>query len=223
LHPEFDTEQEFSDQRNKFGALLLLPRSFNASYGDKSYLEKLPHYFSHNLLARSLHSRCYENNPRFIQLITERRIPFQSYPDDFTPADIKQRQALYQAMCERIWDPANLGVTVPDHPTAEPSSQRYYGVSFRQLVAARLVGPGAILTGSRSGLQRTAAVTADGRIRLDDGTEFESPSAAACAALHVRSWNGWDFWRVVTANGPVRLSRIRQDYLQSSDLSVEDG
>lgn len=223
LYPEFGTEQEFADQRNKFGALLLLPRSFNASYGAKPYSEKLPHYFSHNLLARSLHPRCYENNPRFIQLITERRLPFQPYPASFTSADIKQRQSLYQAICETIWDPASLGLTVPDRPTAEPSSQRHYGVSFRQLVAARLVAPGAILTGSRSGLQRTAAVTADGRIRLNDGAEFDSPSAAACAALHVRSWNGWDFWRVVTANGPVRLSRIRQDYLQNGDPPAEDG
>jgi uncharacterized protein DUF1524 len=67
-HTEFRSEQDFAHQRNKFGALLLLPRSFNASYGDKPYGEKVPHYYAHNLLARSLHPRCYENNPRFTQL-----------------------------------------------------------------------------------------------------------------------------------------------------------
>ena len=221
FHPEFDSEQAFADQRNKFGALLLLPRSFNASYGDKPYSEKLPHYFGHNSLARSLHPRCYENNPRFIRLVTERELPFRAYPDDFTAPAIQQRQLLYRAMCETIWDPARLGLNVPDRPVPQASSQQHYGVSFRQLVAARLVLPGATLTGSRAGQQRTATVTADGRIRLDGGDVFDSPSGAAIAALHVRSWNGWDFWRVVMPNGPIRLSRIRQDYLQSGDPSGE--
>lgn len=222
LHPEFDSEQGFADQRNKFGALLLLPRSFNASYGGKPYVEKLPHYFSHNLLARSLHPRCYENNPRFTRLIAERELPFQPYPDDFTVAAIHQRQSLYQAMCEAIWDPARLGLKVPDRAAPEPSSQRHYGVSFRQLVAARLVPPAATLRGARAGQNWTATVTVDGRIRLDDGAEFDAPSAAAIAALHVRSWNGWDFWRVDTSNGPIRLSRIRQDYLQSAATFSEN-
>jgi len=221
FHPQFDSEQAFADQRNKFGALLLLPRSFNASYGDKPYSEKLPHYFRHNILAQSLHPRCYENNPRFMRLITERKLPFQAYPDDFTVPAIQQRQLLYQTMCETIWDPAALGLNVPDRPVPQASSQQHYGVSFRQLVAARLVSPGATLTGSRAGQQWTATVTADGRIRLDGGGEFDSPSGAAIAALHVRSWNGWDFWRVVMPNGPIRLSRIRQDYLQSGDPSGE--
>ncbi len=222
LHPEFDSEQGFADQRNKFGALLLLPRSFNASYGDKLYRDKLPHYFSHNLLARSLNPRCYENNPRFTRLIAERKLPFQAYPGDFTVSAIRERQLLYQAMCEAIWDPAALGLNVPDRPAAEPSSQRHYGVSFRQLVAARLISPGATLRGARGGQTWTATVTGDGRIRLDDGAEFDAPSAAAIAALHVRSWNGWDFWRVDTSNGPIRLSRIRQDYLQSTAMSSEN-
>ena len=80
FHPEFDSEQAFADQRNKFGALLLLPRSFNASYGDKPYSEKLPHYFGHNSLARSLHPRCYENNPRFIRLSHRAGTAFPGVP-----------------------------------------------------------------------------------------------------------------------------------------------
>ncbi len=161
------------------------------------------------------------DNPRFIRLITEPKLPFQAYPHDFTVPAIQQRQLLYQTMCETIWDPAALGLNVPDRPVPQASSQQHYGVSFRQLVAARLVSPGATLTGSRAGQQWTATVTADGRIRLEGGGEFDSPSGAAINALHVRSWNGWDFWRVVMPNGPIRLSRIRQDYLQSGDPSGE--
>ena len=44
------TEVAFADQRNSFGGLLLLPKSFNASYGDMSYEKKLPHYFGQNTL-----------------------------------------------------------------------------------------------------------------------------------------------------------------------------
>jgi hypothetical protein len=46
---------DFAAYRNRIGALLLLPKSFNASYGDLPYQEKLSHYNSPNLLARSLH------------------------------------------------------------------------------------------------------------------------------------------------------------------------
>jgi hypothetical protein len=216
-HPEFSSEQDFADQRNKFGALLLLPRSFNASYGDKPYSEKLPHYYSHNLLARSLHPRCYDNNPQFVRLTADGELPFESHPAEFTVSAIQQRQSLYEALCAAIWNPARLGIAVPEQSAsgaAEASAARRYGVSFRQLVDAGLISPGAGLTGTRAGQQMTANVTAEGRIRLDTGGEFDAPSAAAIAALHVRSWNGWDFWRVNTPNGPVRLSRIRQDYLQ---------
>jgi hypothetical protein len=225
LHPEYSSEQEFADQRNQFGALLLLPRSFNASYGDKPYAEKLPHYYAHNLLARSLHPRCYENNPRFTRLAAERHLPFEPHPAEFDAAAIEQRQSLYEALCTAIWDPASLGLSVPDLSpagTAESSPQRRYGVSFWQLVEAGLIAPGSSLTGTRAGHQVDASVTAEGRIRLDGGSEFDAPSAAAIAALHVRSWNGWDFWRVNLPNGPVRLSRIRQDYLQRGGVPGED-
>ena len=220
-HPEFISEQDFAEQRNRLGGLLLLPRSLNASYGDKPYVEKLPHYFSQNILARSLHPRCYENNPRFLQLSMERHLPFRAFPEDLSVEAIQQRQSVYHAMCEIIWDPTQLGLNVPDLPKPGISSQRHYGVSFRQLVTAGLVSAGTRLTGSRSGEEATATVTAAGRIQLADGREFDSPSAAAIAALHVRSWNGWAFWRVVTPSGPIRLSRIRQDYLQRGGTAGE--
>ena len=57
------TPADFAEYRNRIGGLLLLPKSFNASYGDLTYAEKLPHYNTQNLLARSLHPQCYEHNP----------------------------------------------------------------------------------------------------------------------------------------------------------------
>ena len=67
-HPELPSEQAFADQRNKFGGLLLLPKDFNASYGDKPYADKLEHYFGQNLLAKSLHPTLLRDNPTFLRL-----------------------------------------------------------------------------------------------------------------------------------------------------------
>src|SRR5207244_1098182 len=47
---EFSHPSEFAEYRNRLGDLLLLPKSFNASYGDLPYEEKLVHYDSQNLL-----------------------------------------------------------------------------------------------------------------------------------------------------------------------------
>lgn len=51
---EFDSEIDFNQTRNNIGGLLLLPKSFNASYSDSSYEIKVEHYFSQNILAQSL-------------------------------------------------------------------------------------------------------------------------------------------------------------------------
>ena len=62
---------EFAEYRNRIGGLLLLPKSFNASYGDLPYAEKRGHYLGQNLLARSLHEQAYDHNPGFRRFIEE--------------------------------------------------------------------------------------------------------------------------------------------------------
>lgn len=51
----FASEHEFQDHRNLMGGLVLLPKDFNASFGDLPYEKKLPHYNAQNILVRSLH------------------------------------------------------------------------------------------------------------------------------------------------------------------------
>jgi len=65
---EFQHPADFAEHRNRIGDLLLLPKSFNASYGGKPYSDKLDHYFSQNLLAKSLHPNCYQHNPGFLKM-----------------------------------------------------------------------------------------------------------------------------------------------------------
>ena len=104
---EFSHASDFDDYRNRIGGLLLLPKSFNASYGDLSYEKKLKHYNSQNLLARSLHETTYEHNPGFVRFIKDSKLPFSAH-HEFKKADLDARQKLYRKLAERIWEPARL-------------------------------------------------------------------------------------------------------------------
>ncbi len=104
---EFGHPTDFSEHRNRIGDLLLLPKSFNASYGDLPYEKKLPHYFGQNLLARSLDPRCYEHNPGFLAFVKSSGLPFEPHPQ-FKKADIEARQTLYRRIAEQIWKPGRL-------------------------------------------------------------------------------------------------------------------
>lgn len=104
---EFSHPADFSEHRNRIGGLLLLPKSFNASYGDLTYAEKLPHYNSQNLLARSLHPQCYNHNPGFRRFMEQSGLPFIAQAE-FNKADLESRSQLYRLIAERIWNPADL-------------------------------------------------------------------------------------------------------------------
>jgi len=104
---EFNHPSDFATMRSRFGGLLLLPKSFNASYGDMTYEEKLPHYYGRNLLASSLNATCYENNPGFLRFVTETGLPFKPLAS-FRSAEMEQRCELYLRLAERIWNPNRL-------------------------------------------------------------------------------------------------------------------
>lgn len=101
---EFDHPADFAEYRNRIGGLLLLPKKFNASYGDLPYEEKVQYYLSQNLLARSLHPQCYEHNPGFLHFVQRSGLPFTSY-EHFKKVDLEERGVLYRKLAERIWSP----------------------------------------------------------------------------------------------------------------------
>ena len=107
---EFDNAYEFAEHRNKIGGLLLLPKDFNASYGDMSYEAKVEHYYAQNPLAQSLHPRMYENNPSFLRLRDAYGLGFRAFPSSFTRADIDERQELCRDLAEIIWSPSRHGL-----------------------------------------------------------------------------------------------------------------
>jgi hypothetical protein len=104
---EFSHPNDFAEYRNQIGGLLLLPKSFNASYGDLPYSQKQEHYYGQNLLARSLNEKAYEHDPGFLRFIQESQLPFRPHTE-FKKADLDARQALYIKLAEQIWNPERL-------------------------------------------------------------------------------------------------------------------
>ena len=104
---EFAHAQEFSAHRNRVGGLVLLPKKINASLNDKAYSDKLEHYQSENLLARSLHPMCYVHNPGFLKLKAETGLPFKAFTE-FKKANFDERFNLYKGIAELLWSADRL-------------------------------------------------------------------------------------------------------------------
>ncbi|WP_126146611.1 DUF262 domain-containing protein [Synechococcus elongatus] len=112
---EFDNPMTFAEYRNRLGGLLLLPKKINASLNDKDYDHKVEHYLKENLLARSLHKKCYENNPGFMQMIQRTGLSFRSYykadgesKSIFKKSDFEERFQLYRQIAEQLWSISRL-------------------------------------------------------------------------------------------------------------------
>lgn len=216
------TPAAFNKARNRFGALLLLHRSNNASYRDEPYSAKVEYYRSshNNLLAASLHPVTHKRNPEFSRFLKRYDLAglMRPYPKDFDDKAIAARQDLYRRLCEIIWDPARLGFTIPTTRRIPASAQRTrasYGVDVPQLVSAGLLKAGDILVGVHRGTEHQAMVLADGRIKLASGEPFTSPSSAAAYAKHTKSANGWEFWQLQTGDERWLLKELREELIRS--------
>jgi len=103
---EFTHQADFDEYRNRLGGLLLLPKTFNASYGDLNYAKKLPHYLKQNLLAQSLNPTAYDYSPPLRKVI-KAGLPFVGHKQ-FRKADIETRQKLYTQIAKQVWNPGRL-------------------------------------------------------------------------------------------------------------------
>src|SRR5438046_1398625 len=86
-------------------------------------------------------------------------------------------------------------------------------VTVRDLVEAKLVAADAELVFRRARVRAVhrATITEAGRIRLEDGQEYSSPSRAAMVAAGMRAVDGWLCWIVVANSRP--LDALRQELL----------
>lgn len=104
---EFSSATDFREHRNRIGGLLLLPKQFNASFGDLPYEQKVPHYAGQNMLAKAMGASAYSNNPGFLALNARLGGLFQPYPT-FTKNDFDHRQATMQKLAQRVWSVERL-------------------------------------------------------------------------------------------------------------------
>lgn len=108
---EFPQEKEFDHNRNRMGALILLPSTVNRWLSDRTFAEKRDAYAEEttcpneesprNLLARSLVTPPADI-PGFREFARESGLPFEP-TDDFKMANIEAREELYQELGRRIW------------------------------------------------------------------------------------------------------------------------
>lgn len=86
----------------KSAGLFCCQKKINASLNDKPYSYKLEHYQSENLLALSLHPKCYVHNPGFLKLKDEIGLPLKAFTE-FKKANYDERFSLYKGIAERLW------------------------------------------------------------------------------------------------------------------------
>lgn len=109
----------------------------------------------------------------------------------------------------------------PDDQSPKPRSRKSsttYGVTLAQLVDAGLIAADAELISTNGAWPAQAAVVGGNAIKMGSVT-YDTPSAAACAVKGGAA-NGWEFWGVVTSEGPVKLAVLRARILEVQ--SVDD-
>jgi len=109
---EFPHAADFSQYRNRFGGLVLLPERDNRALGADPFKKKVAVYLRDNLLAASLNDQAYERNPGFRTYIERTGLPFQAANGDFRKADLDARQDLYRRLCEEIWSTNRFDIAV---------------------------------------------------------------------------------------------------------------
>lgn len=99
----FNDEEDFKNNRRKFGNLILLTSDHNRSYQDMPYDQKVLQYMSDNILAQSLNAGAYQNNPKFLALSDEYGFKANA---QFDKTAIRERLQLYISLAKSIWNPA---------------------------------------------------------------------------------------------------------------------
>lgn len=160
---------------------------------------------------------------RMLLRADSRRFPLTNQLKDFadcTPALLEARQEEAVRLIVEYWGirydkdardltKQNVDELSKTSPRPSHSSRR---VTIRQVIDAGLLVPGERLVWERprKGERWFATVTENGRLRLDDGSEYPTPTAAARAAAGGRRGGGLDVWKR-TRNGQ-KLSDIWKQF-----------
>lgn len=99
----FIDAKDYGESRNLFGALVLLPRSRNRSLQAQAYREKLAAYATENILAQTLCSALYQNNPNVAAYVQSNAAIGLIPISDFSKLDIVNRAGVYVAVAMQVW------------------------------------------------------------------------------------------------------------------------
>lgn len=99
----FANIDEFRNQRQRIGNLIILTRDKNRSYQDMNYQEKVRKYAGDNILAQALNDIAYTSNPHFKPLAA--KYGFHAMMDRFDRESIDARENTYLQLAADIWDP----------------------------------------------------------------------------------------------------------------------
>lgn len=100
---KFDTEEDFNQQRNRLGDLLLLRGPANQSSNNEIYSNKLKTYSHETILAQTLCEDFYHCNPDFDRFCEEYELKFEAY-NDYGQEQIENRQKLIHEIVQKIWE-----------------------------------------------------------------------------------------------------------------------
>ncbi len=104
----FKDEQEFENERNRIGGLLLLYGRDNESSGNEPYSEKLKTYSNSFIWARTLTENWYHSNKRFedfnLRFEAKTGIKFES-EKKFDKDALERRSKLLFEIVKQIWTP----------------------------------------------------------------------------------------------------------------------
>lgn len=221
---EVKTQRDFDATRNLIGALLLLPKSDNASYRDDPYSLKVDRYRGQNWLARTLHPASQDKKPALHRFAKEHQLQellLRAFPKSFDKAAIRHRSKLYRRLSEIVWDPRRLGLISPAKsvtPKRKNRTRAHYGIGLTELMRVHLISPGIAITGFRRGEAFAATINPDGGITTSSGEIFSSLSAAGASVLGLGACPGWDFWRIKRNGEFVPLRQIRAEALEQGLL-----
>ncbi len=99
----FSDEEEFTNQRNRLGGLLLLKGKDNQSSGDEIYDDKLKTYnVVGTYFAKSLLTDMYHKKVEFNKFVTLSKLNFKAY-SKYGKDEIEERQQLLFEISKMIW------------------------------------------------------------------------------------------------------------------------
>jgi hypothetical protein len=110
----------YARKRNRIGALVLVNALENERLADLPYAAKRGHYQNMTRLARTFHPSFFDANAQL--RLQQLGLDFRPY-DNFTAADVDERQEAYIRLAELTWSPDRLGFDA--RPNAEEDPRVY--------------------------------------------------------------------------------------------------